>query len=365
VPENDNFILGLLEPEAIYSLSGGTGAPSFPASNEGMEAQFFVSAHKFFQIWLDGHGGPKAGTKPCAIVLSRAIVHDMERLGATRVHYFDSSADAAISGKVLIASHDLAIVAEIPLKNCSTKGALGTALTGLDLQDAVHCVLLGDRGEIILCGGGLNKPTTLVKVQKNSPKLDSILIDKLLWAFHEKFTQTSSGRLMPWKNAKERITMDDAELRTSMMLGVFLGMSVGDDNVTVEDHTSHGRLDVKIHGSAMKSDLGPCAMECKVLRSREVSGTKTKAVAAQRMIDHASEGIQQACNYRKDINGTLAYLCCFDAREVDEDQPEVLAFAATQSVLVRRYFMYSSPADHRKAAMSAKKAGAFLTGEVA
>lgn len=364
MPENDDFISSLLDEGIVASLEGEAGGPSFPASNQGLETEFFATTHKFFRDWLTDKGGCKKDAAPSAIVLSRAIRQDIERLSAKIIWYFASSPDASIDGKILVANHDLSVVAEVPYKACPNQQEIGNALVELGFADSVHCMLRGDRAEMHLCEAGLNGGSTCLDISvSNSIQLDSPAVDAQLWDFHCRFTQTSSGVLRPWKNATQRITIDEAELRISLMLGFILGTVIGQENVTVEDQTPHGRIDIKISRHGMKDELGACALECKVLRSREASGTNTRAVSARRMIEHASEGVQQASDYRKDILGTLAYLCCFDAREVDEDQPDVIAFAATQNVLVRRYFMYPSPADHRKAAMKAKKAGMLLSGE--
>lgn len=366
MPENDEFISGLLNEQAIASMKDGRTSPSFPALNEGLEAKFFATAHEFFRSWLNDKQGATNNSAPCAIVMSRAIAQDIKRLEAKTIWYFASSFDVPIEGKILVANYDLSIVAEVPCDICTNPQSLGDALVELKLADSVHCMMRGDRREMHLCQAGLKGgSTSLVLSASSEVKLDPATIDAELWRFHCTFTQTSAGVLRPWKSAGNRITIDEAELKISSMLGYFLGTVVGPDNVNVEDQTPHGRIDIKIAKHGMKDEHGPCALECKVLRSREASGTETKSVSARRMIDHATEGVQQAYEYRKDINGTIAYLCCFDARSEDEDQSEVLAFAAIQNIFVRRYFMYSSPAEHRRAAIAARKAGKLLSGEVA
>lgn len=364
----DDSILGMLDQDVLVSMgqADGAGIPSMPASNEGLQTQFFSAAHKFFQMWLKNKGGLNSGTKPCVIVLSRAISQDIKRFTAERVWYFDSAQDVAISGKVLIANNDLSIVAKVPISECAKLNAIGDALTKLSLDQAVHCVLLGDRGGMILCRDGLNGGTTSLEVSPPSAvKLSPTELDKHLWGFHRTFTQTSAGILRPWKGSPaDRITIDEAELRISLTLGFYLGTIVGEDNVSVEDQKPHGRLDIKITGHAMAQGLGPCAMECKVLRSREISGGVTRSVSENKMIRHASDGVHQAIEYRQDLGGKLAYLCCFDARSQDSNQPEVHNLAQKNDVTLRRYYMYSSPAAHRKAAATAKKSGLLLSGEV-
>jgi hypothetical protein len=365
--DQDDPLNGLLASSALDALAQHAGdvAPPLPASNEGLATQFFGAAYEFFQAWLAAKGGKTPGTKPCAIVLSRSIGQDIERLSAKKLRYFKVSCEAAIAGRLFIANSDLSIVAEVPTDACGSAAALGDRLESLGLQDAVHCLLLANKGEMILCRDGIDGNPTSMKVGPQViMRFDPNALDRSIWKFHRLFTQTPSGYLRPWKGkSSDRVTIDQAELRISLMLAFYLGTIVGADNVGMEDQLPHGRADIKVAGNAMTEGLGPCAVECKVLRSRE--GTKSTSVPAIRMVEHASEGIQQAVEYRLDLEGTLAYLCCFDARLKDEDQPEIVKLAADNDVILRRYFMYDSPKSHREAALAAKKAGTLLAGEVA
>ncbi|MBD3849395.1 hypothetical protein IED13_27160 [Bosea sp. SSUT16] len=364
MPDNDALIAELLDADVVGSLQGHAGGPSFPASDEGLEAQFFSSAHRFFRDWLDDKGGSKEGAAPCVVILSRAIAQDMKRLSAKKFWYFASTADADIEGKIFVASYDLKVVAEVPFSTCGHQNALGEALVKLGLDSSAHCLLRGDRAEMYLCPAGLNGGSTRLYVRPSSAvQLDAPAIDFQLWEFHRTFTQTPSGILLPWKGkADDRITIENAELRISLMLGFFLRIAVGQDNVTVEDQTPHGRVDVKISRHAMKDELGPTALECKVLRTRASAGKTARNVPADEMIKHASDGVQQAIEYRKDLKGKLAYLCCFDARDTDEDQPDIVMLAAANDVTLRRYYMYSSASAHRAAEAAAAGAGLKLSG---
>ena len=136
--------------------------------------------------------------------------------------------------------------------------------------------------------------------------------------------------------------MQQLELRISSMLCWYLNAKLSGEYVSAEHHTPHGRLDIKVAADIMVPEIGHCALELKVLRSHLPSGTTGRSyttVTLQEMVDHASEGVMQAVNYRADIGAGLAYLYCFDTRIADEDQAEVLAVAAANDVQVRRLFM--------------------------
>ena len=140
-----------------------------------------------------------------------------------------------------------------------------------------------------------------------------------------------------------------------------------DDMASAEVNTDGGRLDIKIAKEAMAPGHGHCALELKVLRSREPSRTDRRGystVSANEMTTHALGGVEQAHDYRARLSAGSAYLCCFDARLEDEDQPEVVEAAARLNVRLRRYFMYSSPDLYRAARSTARQAGRLLPGEV-
>ncbi|MBE1237405.1 hypothetical protein IHV25_07060 [Phaeovibrio sulfidiphilus] len=362
MPENHDSISGLLDEQALASLKDGKTGPSFPASNGGLEATFFSKSRTFFRDWLTSKGGCTVDAAPCAIILSRAIKQDVERQSAEYLWHYTPDLDVKVNGRILIASFDLSVAALVPKVHCTSKNEIADTLSKLGFEDSVHCVFLSDSADICLCKSGVYGGVIQEKISLERPiKLNSGSLDKHLWNFHCKYTQTPSGAIKPWKGSpKDRITCDNAEPRISSLLGIHLQGIVGEDNVVIEDHNSHGRIDIKILKHAMCNGLGACVLECKVLRSRY----ELEKVSKNKTISQASDGVLQAAQYRKNVGGKLAYLCCFDARDEDEDQPHVVALAAQYDVLLRRYYMYSSTKDHRDAEAAATAAGRTLSGAV-
>lgn len=360
--------LAALDDAALASLRGAglAGVPRMPASNEGLEGEFFAQAYDYTRRWLLDKGGPVPNAKPGVFVLSRAIQQDLSRLCADIVYYMNSCVDVDVCGGVFIANADFSIVAKVPVLACNDLNAIVAALTAAGLHEAPHMVFRPHRGEVILCQCGVlgsNSPVPLILAPRK--QLSALDLERHIWEFHRQYTQTPSGYLKPWKGATgDRITIEALEVRISTMLGVHLGGLVGRDYVRVEDQTPHGRADVSIVGAAMAPGVGGCALELKVLRSRQSAGTKWNNIKAEDMLEYAKEGIGQAVEYRQDVGADLAYLCCFDARFDDEDQQEVIALGQSKEVEVRRYFMYDSTAAHRAAKAAADKAGVLLAGEV-
>jgi len=357
-----------LDDAALASLRGAglAGVPHLPASDEGLEAEFFARAYDYTRRWLLDKNGPVPDANPCVFVLSRAIHQDASRLDASIIHYLNSSADADVCGGVFIANEDFSIVARLPDQDCGDLKHIVAALKAADLHEAPHTVFRPDRGELILCKRGvLGKNSCVPLVLDPHKQLSPSDLERHIWEFHRQYTQTPSGHLLPWKGAAaNRITIEALEVRISTMLTVHLRRLVGLDNVRMEDQTPHGRVDVSIVGAAMAPGVGGCALELKVLRSRRSSGTRVVNIKPEDMLAYAMEGIGQAVEYRQDTGAELAYLCCFDARCDDQDQPEVIALGKSKDVEVRRYFMYASAEAHRDAKAAADKAGILLAGEV-
>jgi len=360
--------LAELDDAALASLRGAglAGVPHLPASNEGLEAEFFARVYDYTRRWLLDKNGPVPGANPCVFVLSRAIRQDVSRLCANIVHYMNSRVDADVCGGVFIANADFSIVAKLPLQACNDVDGIAAALTAAGLHEAPHAVFRPHRGEVFLCKSGVLGSNLLVPlILAPRKQLSALDLERHIWEFHRQYTQTPSGHLRPWKGATaNRITIEELEVRISSMLTVHLRGLVGLDNVRMEEHTSHGRVDVSIVGAAMAPGVGGCALELKVLRSKETAGASTVNVTLEKMLKYAKEGVGQAVQYRQNVGANLAYLCCFDARLNDEDQPEVIALGKSKKVEVRRYFMYESTAAHRAAKAAADKLGVLLAGEV-
>ncbi|HEY5409279.1 MAG TPA: hypothetical protein VIJ94_01005 [Caulobacteraceae bacterium] len=354
----------------VAEVRGGAGAgvPVLPSSDEGAEAAFFLAAYFYAQAWLVEKGGPVAGSSPCVFVLSRSIRQEIDRLSAEPIDYFKALPAHDVRGNVYIATEDFNVVAKAAHPICGSPAAIGTALRTMELASSLHAVFQPDRGELILCRLGLGGPTSLVTIEFGPvDRMQPIDLERMVWRFHQEFTQTPSGTLMPWLLAGKNVPIQKLELRISSMLCYFLNSKLSGMYVSTEHYTPHGRLDIKVAANVMVPEVGHCALELKVLRSCLPSGassTSYTTVTLQAMVDHATDGVLQAVNYRADIGAGMAYLYCFDARIDDADQAEVIALAAAQDVQVRRLFMYNSPKAHRKAMLIAQKAGTLLSGQV-
>lgn len=342
--------------------------PGMPASNEGLEAEFFAQAYQFARSWLTERGGKVTDAKPAVMVLSRAIQQDSQRLQAKPRPYFCAMPDRDCDGQMLIANDDFSRVVQLEDVAIDDVTDAADLLEQLGLNDCAHVVFRPDRGELILMREGLLGTPKLVPITLGAPvRLSQVDLERKIWVFHTEFTQTPSGYINCWRGkASDRVPIEELERQVSALLGFYLRTIVGYENISIEHHTSHGRVDVAVFSPAMLSGLGSCAIELKVLRSRQWRST-TKgwdSVNEDAMIRHASEGVQQAVDYRTKLGGNIAYLCCFDARIDDVDQSAVAGLASKKKVDLRRYYMYDSQDAYRAAREKADEAGLLLSGEV-
>lgn len=345
--------------------------PALPSSVEGIEAAFFLAVYRYAKAWLLERGGEVSDSAPCAFVHLRAVNQEIARLAAAPIAYFKNLPDQDVCGGLYVASGDLELVARTPHPSHPTVTALSGVLESCGLAGCTHAVFRADRKELILRRSGPAGvgPSTLVVVELSAPvRLATEDLERWIWDFHSRFTQLPGGVLLPWIGSpQDRVPVQELERRISGALCFYLNKDLGRDHASTEHYTEGGRLDIKVAEEAMAAGHGHCAIELKVLRSRQPSGTRPKgytAISANKVNQHALDGVEQADDYRRRIGAGSAYLCCFDARLLDEDQPEVVQSAASLDVRLRRYFMYDTPASFRQAHAAARKAGTLLSGQV-
>ena len=93
-----------------------------------------------------------------------------------------------------------------------------------------------------------------------------------------------------------------------------------------------------------------CILELKVLRSHRSTGTAVSNAENQNWIQ---KGVEQAASYRNHKGARWSALCCFDMRQVDEDDTVCFAHvrheADSVSVELWRWKLYASSEEYREA----------------
>ena len=368
------LIDGLIDIGIAEGLAGNgrPSMPAMPATEEGLEAEFFLAAYRYARSWLIERGGRPRRSAPCAFVRVRAVNSELQRLGMAPISYFRSRPDQDVRGGIYVASGDLGVVARTDTtRRHADVDALAAAIAGHGLDDCTCVIFRADRAELILCRSRLigASSTASVAIELGAPvRLSPEELERRIWRFHSRFTQLPGGCMVPWIGAAmDRVPSHDLERRISLTLCAILNTELQTDLASAEHNADGGRLDIRVAKEAMEPGHGHCVLELKVLRSREPSGTGRHGynpVSPNEMTTHALDGVEQAHDYRVRLSAGSAYLCCFDARMADEEQPEVVAAAAGLDVRLRRYFMYASPTLCRKAKAAARRAGRLLPGEV-
>ena len=173
--------------------------------------------------------------------------------------------------------------------------------------------------------------------------------------YHECFV-TPSGlpqQVNLWNNTNQHWPRDDAEalIQSHLKAGLALRFpyctirheqtqQAGRTDLEIEEYTSNDRSSVVYHG----------ILELKVLRSFRRSGGK---VAPSEVRGAIADGVSQAGSYRDVKGARWSALCCYDMRQHDAGDEacfdHVQESAATSRVDLKRWFLYASPAEYRKA----------------
>lgn len=332
-------------------------APADPASDDLL---FEYEAYRYAASWLSAHTNEAADAKPFAIIFSRSITDDeqhlMDRgiLGYIKYQAFKSQKMIDVTGCILIATMNLEHVLAVSVQDVTNTQTLLDFITHLGISDRYVAAFEPPHANMILLKPGL--ALSQARKVENSGSGKPWNLDQLedkIFKFHTLQTQTPSGVLVPWANAQNGITGDQLEVRISKGLAYDLDRDCSrPGSVLFEVGSSSGRIDVLVTAHALELGCGPCIIEIKVLRSN----SKRKKLAPAFVLWWANKGVIQANLYRSGICAPSAYMCAFDARNVDEGMPETETLAGKMNVQFRKYFMYRSTGDLQAAELA--KAGA-------
>jgi hypothetical protein len=172
-------------------------------------------------------------------------------------------------------------------------------------------------------------------------ELTCINFDNILVDFHHDYTETPQGYSRPWINASLRITKERLEDDIRDDLFLFLRHSATEPmSVLREYYNPDGRTDLLIY---FRDEQQIYYVELKVLREWVKSGKGRKHIPVDDQISWGKKGIIQAYLYRRSSKDQgKGYTCCFDAREINQELPELISFAQEKEVNYRRYYMHSS-----------------------
>jgi hypothetical protein len=357
-------ILAKLDPAAVAAVTvapqlPSSAAPSDPATDH---LAFENAAYRYAADWLASHANEAATAKPFMLVLSRSIPQDLAMLAAAghsnakKYDAFGNQKMNDVTGAVIFATINLEQAIVLPVQTVTDTQTLLDLISSIACNDRVIAALEPLHSNLIVRKPGGASRSMAVKQAGHGPLWTVNQLEDGIDAFHSDFTRTPSGVLEQWSSPKNGITGEKLEIRISKFLAYELDRNFAKGSVLAEAQTSSGRMDIFIVPNVL--DVGAAVLEVKVLRSN--SGKKK--LSANFNIKWAKKGIVQAQLYRKDKQAAAAYLLCFDAREIDEDIPEVETFAVAQQVTSKRYFMYRATDDLQQALLNKSSPAASAAG---
>lgn len=156
-----------------------------------------------------------------------------------------------------------------------------------------------------------------------------------------------------WEDPGKKHPVSNAELRVQHNLKVGLTGAFPSCTIRDEQPSPVGRHDLLIEQHSATSPgtvVVHAILELKILRSFTNSGSPISATKVHEWIDG---GVRQANLYMTERSARAAALCCFDMRDSDSGEScfdHVADLARKLNVVLKRWYLYSSAEEFRKAA---------------
>jgi hypothetical protein len=346
----------VMDTNALQSVrqSPRQSVPPAPADLDMVESAFEGEVYRYSSEWMGHHKATLSNARPFAIVLSRSIQQDEKILadagvsGFQRIHAFRSQAMLDPEGCLVFATMNLEHAILVPIPNAKVAQPFFDLISTLGVDSRIVALFEPPQANLILMRQGLNGPSRKQAVVESGGVTPWTLqqLEAEVSQFHDDFTRTPSGVLVPWSDAGKGVTGEKLEIRISKNLAYHLDQKWKRGSVLAESETQSGRMDIYITRPVLIPGSGPCVIEVKVFRSRHGQAGSTGTSGRYRKISPkvtewwGKKGAVQADVYRQDKGAGSAYLCCFDAREKDEEVKAVQTLSKSLNVEYRRYFMY-------------------------
>lgn len=199
----------------------------------------------------------------------------------------------------------------------------------------------------------------LIQIGSVEITLDSVVAAVEKTYLHKMITPDAQPKEGPlWENEGKAWPKQNAEGLVQMYLEIALGTAFPTCTIRAEQGMPEGRLDIEIveQDPVDRSiELQHGLLELKVLRSRGATG---RPYTDKSIKDWIKSGVEQASEYRDRKGAKWSALFCFDMRADDLGEAKcfshVKRMAATLSVHLRRWYIYSSSAKLRSASVAKK-----------
>src|SRR6266850_521490 len=313
--------------KAVKAIGPGGPEP------ETAEETFWHSCRNFLRGWQRRHReASRHGQRPVLFVFSTMQLPDSVRPTAAKAPAFKIACPLKIGGKLYVCNENLREVREErigfkdelePLRFLEKEGLIAcTAIVFLPEQDAL---LMHE------CNANLDDAVRLELGAVSRQPFKFKDLDGYLTKFYRQYVETHNGACDVWAKARERKLKPYAERQIQRSLKGFFDLTIAGQGAKIDQEimTSFGRSDVRVLAYKDPMNWEQAIMELKVLQSSPDAK------------EWALEGIEQLLGYRleHEKQTVACYLCCYDARSMDVDIPEVVSAAARHSFEHRRYFM--------------------------
>jgi hypothetical protein len=354
----------LLNPEAAEDVREAQKSTisASPADPDVDELKFENELLRYASEWLATSGTEASKSRPFAFVISRSIDADIDLLKSagvsdpTRYQAFHSQKMVTVPGCLIVTTVNLENALVLPVQKVTNAQHLLDEITKLGLSGRQVGVFEPPAANLILLRWGLDgKSRAQAVIPPGSlPPWKRTELEAEIAQFHADQTRVPDAALFPWRSpAKNGVTVEKLENRISKQLALYLDRVWKRGSVIAEYPSNAGRIDVFLNAHVLEQACGPCVIEVKVLRSR----SSTREKKPEFSINWAKKGLIQADLYRQDTGALSTYLYSFDARDKDEDLPEVDALAGRLNIRHRRHFMYRSTDGLQRAELAKAEAG--------
>lgn len=330
--------------EKISQLSG---RPS--DSPDGFLEAMFVWANEW---WNRNANQSFVGYEPFAFVHHAADITTPDPAEWNEALLFRERFSIDIGGRLFLTTSPMLAVLSNATQHHGLDGT-ASALARFDFKMLPTLIVDPAQNQVHYCPEGIGG--TRISLALNGRKLTPVTvenIDAALEVFHREHTQYPEGYTHCFDARKKRVLRRDAEAIIQDALFLQLKRDTFQTQYfTREEQLTVGRPDISIY-EAPDLTKAACVFELKVLRSRGTTrqlGGKPKPYDDKTMWRHARMGLSQARKYKRATNATLAYLVCFDGRDVNAPQSDIEKLCHEYGVISKRYYMETSTRDDLEA----------------
>ncbi len=288
------------------------------------------------------------GYEPFAFVHQAADLSMPDPAEWREVLLFRECFSKNIGGRLFLTTSPMLAVHSSTAQYVGLEG-IALALSHFDFKILPTLIVDPARNEVLYCPEGIvgNRITLALDGRKLTP-VTVENIDNALEYFHQDHTQYPEGYTHCFDDRKKRVLRREAEaiIRDALFLQLKRD-TFQTQYFAREEQLTVGRPDISIY-EAPDLAKAACIFELKVLRSRGTTrqlGGEPKSYDDKKMWRHARMGLSQARKYKQATNATLAYLVCFDGRDINAPQSDIEQLCVGYGVISKRYYMETSTRD--------------------